>query len=68
MTTESYTRHLDFLIMQHQLTTTEVDQHAVLEDMADVDWTILDHEQYEDIMSQTFDIFTDDNPDMVHAF
>ena len=59
---------IEFLVMFRPLTTSEVKEKLILQDAADVDWTIPVHELYEDIMSQIFDIYTEVNPDMVHAF
>ena len=59
---------IEFLVMIWQATPQEVTDDGVVEDAGDVDWDIPNTEEYEDVMGQVFDIFTDVDNDLVHAF
>ena len=39
----------------------------VLQEVGDVDWDIPTQEEYEDLMGQVMDVFTDKKPDLVEA-
>ena len=52
---------VEFMVVQRDLTPAEKTQDAVLQDPSDVDWTIPEQEEYEDIMG------SDERPELVHA-
>ena len=43
-------------------------EYSVIEDPGDVDWDIPTPTEYEDIVGHLFDIFTDEDPELIHAF
>ena len=51
---------IEFLVVQRPLTAPERAADTVLSDPADVDWSIPDQEQYEDIMGSALDVYTDE--------
>ena len=58
---------IKFMIVQRDLTPEETNADAVLKDAADVNWSIPNQEEYEDIMGHTLDVYTDERPELVHA-
>ena len=58
---------IEFMIVQRDLTPEEINADTVLKDAADVDWSIPNQEEYEDIMGNTLDVYTDERPELVHA-
>ena len=58
---------VEFMVVQRPLTAPEVEVDMVLKDPADVDWSIPDQTEYEDIMGTALDIYTDERPELVHA-
>ena len=58
---------IEFLVVQRKLSVAEAEADGSLHDPADVDWSIPDQAEYEDIMGHTLDIYTDDRPELVHA-
>ena len=58
---------IEFMVVQRNLTPPEKEADSVLLDPADVDWSIPDQEEYEDIMGTALDIYTDERPELVHA-
>ena len=59
---------IDFIVMHRPLTANEQIADNVLEDAADVDWEIPEKEDFEDCMGLLFEIYTDEAPELVHAF
>ena len=59
---------IEFMVVQRDLTASEARESGVIEDPGDVDWDIPTAEQYEDIVGHLFDIFTDDDSQLIHAF
>ena len=57
----------EFLVIHRELTHNEVKQDCVLEDIGDVDWRIPTQEEYEDLMGQVVDVFTDEQHALVEA-
>ena len=55
------------MIVMRELTKVEAEVDAVIEEVGDVDWDIPNQEEYEDVMGQVVDVFTDDNVGMVQA-
>ena len=55
------------MVMQRALTPNEVQAYTVLKEVAKVDWEIPTQEQYEDLMSQVMDIYTDTDSYLVDA-
>ena len=53
--------------MHRELTANKVKQDTILEEVGDVDWSIPNQEEYEDLMGQVMDVFTDESPDLVEA-
>ena len=58
---------IEFLVMQRELTANEAKEDAVLQDAGDVDWEIPTQEEYEDLMGQVMDVFTDEDVELVRA-
>ena len=58
---------VDFMVVHRPLTAPELEVDMVLKDPADVDWSIPDQSEYEDIMGTALDIYTDERPELVHA-
>ena len=58
---------IEFLVMQRPLTQDEIQADHVLEDVGSIDWSIPTQEEYEDLMGQVLDVYTDDNPYLVDA-
>ena len=50
---------IEFLVMHRPMTKTETEADTVLEDPANVDWAIPNQVEYEDLMGQVMDIYTD---------
>ena len=59
---------IEFMVVQRALTTDEARECGVIEDPGDVDWDIPTPEEYEDIVGTLFDIYTDDDPELIHSF
>ena len=59
---------IEFMVVQRPLTASEAQESGVIEDPGDVDWDIPTPEQYEDIVGHLFDVFTDDDSNLIHAF
>ena len=58
---------VEFLVIQRPLSPDEVQQNIVLQEVGDVDWEIPTQEEYEDLMGQVMDVFTDEKPELVQA-
>ena len=58
---------VEFLVMQRKLSPEEKKHDTVLLEVGDVDWDIPSQEEYEDLMGQVIDVFTDEKPDLVEA-
>ena len=58
---------IEFIVVHRPLCREEVEADCVLKDAADVDWSIPNHEEFEDIMGYTMDVYTDERPELVHA-
>ena len=58
---------IDFMVVHRPLSAEEKEVDMVLKDPADVDWSIPDQSEYEDIMGTALDIYTDEKPELVHA-
>ena len=58
---------VEFMVVHRPLSPDEAKDNAVLHDAADVDWSIPDQAEFEDIMGHTMDVYTDDLPELVHA-
>ena len=59
---------IEFLVMVRDINEAEKVADAVIMDAGDVDWDIPDKPELEDVMGQVFDLFTEETPDLVHAF
>ena len=59
---------IEFLVMVRDLAEEEKEEDAVTLDAGDVDWDIPNKDEFEDVMGQVFDLFTEETPDLVHAF
>ena len=59
---------IDFIVMHRPMTSNEKLADNVLEDVADVDWEIPEKEEFEDVMGLLFEIYTEEAPELVHAF
>ena len=58
---------IEFIVTRRKLTKEENEVDMVLKDAADVDWSIPDAAEFEDIMGNAMDIYTDERPELVHA-
>ena len=58
---------IEFMVVRRPLTPAEKQADTVLVDPGDVDWSIPEQSDYEDIMGTALDIYTDDRPELVHA-
>ena len=58
---------IEFLIMHRPMTSGEKAANTILEDAANVDWSIPNQMEYEDLMGQVVDVFTDTNSYLVDA-
>ena len=58
---------IEFLVIQRKLLPDEVQQDPVIQEVGDVDWEVPTQEEYEDLMGQVVDVFTDENQDLVQA-
>ena len=58
---------IEFIVTHRRLTNAEKEADMVLKDAADVDWSIPDAAEFEDIMGNAMDIYTDERPELVHA-
>ena len=59
---------LEFLVMTRNFTAAERDAEMVTEDTGDVDWDIPTREEFEDVMGLVFELFTEEDSELVHAF
>ena len=59
---------IDFIVMHRPLSDKELQVDGVIEDPADVDWSIPEKEEFEDCMGMLFELYTEEAPDLVHAF
>ena len=59
---------IEFLVMIRAATPEEIQDDGFILDAREVDWDIPNTEEFEDAMGQVFDIFTDVDTDLVHAF
>ena len=53
--------------MHRELTEEEAKQDLVLQEVGDVNWDIPTQEEYEDLMGQVIDVFTDEKHDLVQV-
>ena len=58
---------IEFIMAHRKLCREEVEADMVLKDPTDVDWSIPDQEEFEDIMGNTMDVYMDERPELVHA-
>ena len=58
---------IEFMVVRRPLTLDEQRVETVLADAGDVDWSIPEQDDYEDIMGTALDLYTDDRPELVHA-
>ena len=59
---------IEFLVMVRNITDTEKEADTVLEEVGEIDWDIPSHDEFEDVMGMVFDLFTDEDSELVHAF
>ena len=59
---------IDFIVVHRPLSANEVQVDGVIDDPANVDWSIPEKEDFEDCMGLLFDFYTDEAPELVHAF
>ena len=59
---------IEFLVMIRAATEEEIRDEGVILDAGEVDWDIPNTEEFEDAMGQVFNIFTDVDTELVHAF
>ena len=57
---------IEFMVVRRPLTPAEKQAETVLVDPGDVDWSIPEQADYEDIMGPALDIYTDNWPELVH--
>ena len=58
---------VEFIVTHRSLHPAELKADCVLKDPADVDWSIPDQAEFEDIMGNCMDVYTDERPELVHA-
>ena len=58
---------IEFLVMHRPMTPAEIQADTVLEDVAHVDWSIPNQNEYEDLMGQVIDVYTDTDSYLVDA-
>ena len=59
---------IECLVMHRPLTEGEKQLDGVIENPGDVDWSIPEKEDFEDCMGLLFEIYTEEAPELVHAF
>ena len=58
---------IEFLVMSRNTTEAERDGEMVIEEVGDVDWDIPTRDDFEDVMGLVFELFTEEESDLVHA-